>query len=115
VPELVRGERAGLALRVTSALSARPDLLRRLSQLDVSDPRDAVVILDGDPARLHLGEDDFVARLSSYLELAPALRSRVPLIDYVDLRFDSRVFVRPSADQPTPGTPATPEGLPSVP
>jgi hypothetical protein len=65
--------------------------------VDVADARDAVVMLDRDPARLHLGDQDFVARLESYLELSPALHSRVPQIDYVDLRFDRRVFVRPSA------------------
>lgn len=115
VPELARAARAGLACRVTSALAARPELVRRLSQLDVSDARDAVVILDDDPARLHLGDDDFVARLSSYIELAPALRSRVPVIDYVDLRFDSRVFVRPSAAAEASGTPAAPERQPALP
>ena len=46
---------------------------------------------------LHLGEDHFVERLQSYVELAPALRERVPDIDYVDLRFGERVYVRPVA------------------
>ena len=69
----------------------------RVSQIDVSEAHDAVVLLDGDPARLHLGEDAFVERLQSYLELAPTLRARVSEIDYVDLRFDGRVFVRPAA------------------
>jgi hypothetical protein len=31
------------------------------------------------------------------VELAPALKQRVPEIDYVDLRFDERVYVRPAA------------------
>ena len=50
-----------------------------------------------DPALLHLGEDQFLERLQSYLDLAPALRERVPDIDYVDLRFDERMYVRPAA------------------
>ena len=33
--------------------------------------------------------------MQSYVDLAPALRDRVPEIDYVDLRFDERVYVRP--------------------
>ena len=89
--------RALIAGRLLAALSTRRDLLARVSQIDVSEAHDAVVLLDGDPARLHLGEEAFVERLQSYLELAPTLRARVPEIDYVDLRFDGRVFVRPAA------------------
>ena len=48
------------------------------------------MLLEGDPALLHLGEDRFLERLQSYVDLAPALRERVPDIDYVDLRFDER-------------------------
>jgi cell division septal protein FtsQ len=88
--------RAALAGGFLHALSSRPHLLRRVSQVDVSDPRDAVVLLDGDTALLHVGDADFVSRLQSYLELEPTLKSRVPEIDYVDLRFNARVFVRPS-------------------
>lgn len=97
--------RAALASRVMSALAARPDLAKKVSQIDVTDPRDAVVILEGDPALLHLGDERFVDRLQSYLELAPTLHERVPEIDYVDLRFDERVYVRPGGS-PGPATPA---------
>ena len=91
----IDGRHAALAAQVMSALATRPDLAKRVSQIDVTDAHDAVVILEGDPALLHLGEDRFVDRLQSYLELAPTLRARVPEIDYVDLRFDERVYVRP--------------------
>lgn len=89
--------RAELAAAVMRAISAHNAIGRRVSQIDVSDVRDAVVILDGDTALLHLGDSRFVERLQSYLELAPTLRARVPEIDYVDLRFDERVYVRPTA------------------
>jgi hypothetical protein len=88
--------RAALAARVVDALSRRKDLARRVSQIDVTDLHDAVVLLDDDPALLHLGEEQFAERLQGYVELAPALHQRVPDIDYVDLRFDERVYVRPS-------------------
>ena len=55
------------------------------------------MLLEGDTALLHLGEDKFLERVQSYLELSPALRERVTDIDYVDLRFESRVYVRPAA------------------
>jgi cell division protein FtsQ len=92
--------RAGLAVRVLAALKAKPDIARRLSQIDVSDLHNASVILAGDPAVIHLGEEQFLPRLQSYLGLAPALRQRVPDIDSVDLRFDDRIYVRPAG---TPG------------
>ena len=87
-------QRAELAARVLSSLSAR-DIAERLSEVDVRDPRDASVILKGDSAIIKLGHEDFLERLRSYLELSSALHERVPDIDYVDLRFDQRVYVRP--------------------
>ena len=48
------------------------------------------------------GNERFVERLQSYYELAPALRERVPDIDYVDLRFDERVYVRPAREGRSP-------------
>jgi len=89
--------RADLAARVIDGVASRKDLARRVSQIDVADLHDAVVLLDGDPALLHLGEDRFLERLQSYVDVATALRDRVPDIDYVDLRFDERMYVRPVA------------------
>lgn len=88
--------RADLAARLIAALKSKPSIARRLSQVDVSDAHNASVILTGDPAMIQLGEDQFLARLQSYLDLAPALRERVADIDYVDLRFDDRIYVRPT-------------------
>ena len=81
-------------------------------KVDVSDAHDALVLLEGDSALLHLGEDRFLERVQSYLELSPALRERVNDIDYVDLRFDSRVYVRPAANgnRVTGLDPASPAG-----
>jgi cell division protein FtsQ len=88
--------RAEFAATVIGALAARPELLAQVSQLDVSNLHDAVVILDDDAALLRLGDADFTARLQQYVDLAPALRERVATIDYVDLRFDERLYVRPA-------------------
>jgi cell division septal protein FtsQ len=88
--------RADLAARVIESLAERPQIARRVSQIDVSDAHDAVVLLDDDPALLHLGEEQFAERLQYYVELAPALRRSVQDIDYVDLRFGARVYVRPA-------------------
>ncbi len=88
--------RARLASRVAAALAARPEMARLVSQIDVSDPHDAVVMLEGDTTLLRLGEDEFVERLQQYLDLGDALRERVSVIDYVDLRFAERVYVKPA-------------------
>jgi cell division protein FtsQ len=87
--------RAELAARVVDAIQGSRELARRVSQIDVTDAHDAVVMLDRDSALLHVGEDNFRDRLQSYLEIADALRERIPDIDYVDLRFEQRVYVKP--------------------
>ena len=89
--------RADLAARLMTALRAKPQVARRVSQIDVADLHNASVILSGDTAVIHLGEDQFLPRLQGYLELAAALRERVPDIDSVDLRFDDRIYVRPAS------------------
>jgi len=86
---------AELAARLLVALRAKPPLLRRISQVDVRDAHNAAVILTADPAVLYVGEERFVQRLESYLDLAAALREQVATIDYVDLRFDNRIYVKP--------------------
>lgn len=100
--ELIDTARAEFASRVIAALSPRPELFRQVSQIDVSDLHDAVVILDDDTALLRLGDADFVARLQQYIDLQPALRERLEGIDYVDLRFDERLYVRPVKASPAP-------------
>jgi cell division protein FtsQ len=87
--------RAALASRVLSSLQERPELAGRVSQIDVSDARDAVVILKNDTTLIRIGDEQFAERLQSYLDLVSALREKVPQIDYVDLRFGERVYVRP--------------------
>ena len=89
--------RAALAARLMADVAAHGGLAERVSQIDVADPRDAVVLLNGDPVRIHLGERDFAARLRTYLDVAPALREAVPDVDYADVRFDRRVYVGPAA------------------
>ena len=93
---LIDERRTALAARVIDDVASRKHLAERISQIDVSDVHDAVVLLDGDPALLHVGTEKFADRLQGYVELAAALRERVSEMDYVDLRFDGRIFVRPT-------------------
>ena len=103
---LIDDVRAGFAAHVLASLQAHPNLAKRVSELDVRDARDAVLLLKGDTTLVRLGNEQFAERLQSYLDLAPALRERVAGIDYVDLRFDERVYVRPqgSGSRPQPGS-----------
>lgn len=96
-------DRADLAARVIESVGANPSLAKRISQIDVRDARDAIVLLDNDPALLHIGDDRFLRRVQSYLDIAPALRERVGDIDYVDMRFEERVYVRPASNRGTGG------------
>lgn len=95
-PLVTDQDRALLASRLIADVAARPELARRLSQIDVSDRHNVAVILTGDPAVISVGTDRFLPRLQSYVELAATLRERVSDIDHVDLRFDDRIYVRPS-------------------
>lgn len=93
---LIDPRRSALAARVIDGISMNKDLAGRVSQIDVSDPLDAVVLLDDDPALLHLGDEKFAERLQSYIELAATLRETVAEIECADLRFDDRIYVRPA-------------------
>ncbi len=95
-PEIDR-DRSGLAARVLASIRSRPELSSHVSQIDVSEPEDVRVILDSDPAVVRLGSDRFAERLQAFVELSPAIRQHVPEIDYVDLRIEERVAVKPSA------------------
>ena len=88
--------RAQLASNLISAIRPYPELLSQVSQVDVSNPHNAVILLNDSPTLIHLGEDRFAERFQEYLELLPSLRSHVLDIDYIDLRFDRRLFLRPS-------------------
>ena len=94
-------QRIDLAARVIDGLAGRKDLATLISEIDVSNVDNAVVMLENDPALLHLGREKFMERVHSYIELAPTLRQTVPDIEYVDLRFDDRIYVRPTGSTVT--------------
>jgi len=97
---VVDPERARLAARFLDALAAAPALRPHISQIDVSNAHNLVVLIDQDPALLHVGDKDFVARLQRYMEMASTLKEQIGEIDYVDLRFEDKVVVnrkRPAA------------------
>ena len=90
-------DRAAFAVKIVDALSVQPNVIARVSEIDVSDTRDAAILLRVDTTIVRVGDADFLRRLRLGLELGPTLRQRVPDLDYVDVRFDDRVYVRPRA------------------
>lgn len=86
--------RAQLTAQFLRSLAPRPELIRALSQVDVSVDGNVVVLLGDDPTYLHLGDQLFLERIQTYLELTPKLAEREKPIDYVDLRFGNRVFLK---------------------
>jgi cell division protein FtsQ len=92
------GRKAAVVVRLFDALQRRPDLAGRISQIDVTDPANVVFVLKDDPALVRVGDDQFVERLLTYIEVAQHLRDRVRAIEYVDVRHGDRIFVKP---QPT--------------
>jgi cell division protein FtsQ len=92
--ELVDQDRAALTARVLSALQSS-EFANRVSEIDVSDERDAAIILKNDTVLVHVGAEKFVERLQSYLEMLPRLRQSMTDIDYVDVRYLPRIFAGP--------------------
>ena len=99
--------RGALAARLIQSLKVKPAIAKRLSQIDVTNVHNATVIIDRDAALIYVGEDRFLTKLESYLGLSGALRERVSDIDYVDLRFDDRIFVRPVTRAKLTATPVS--------
>ena len=98
---VVRDVRTALAARLVADLAADPALAARVSQIEVTDPHNAVVLLSGDPARIQLGEGSFAERLRAYIDVAQAIRRGVASVDAVDMRFGPRVYVRPATRDST--------------
>ena len=79
-----------------AALAARPDSPSACRRSTSPTLHDAVVILDGDTALLRLGDERLRRRgCSSTSTWRRRCASASTAIDYVDLRFDERLYVRP--------------------
>jgi cell division protein FtsQ len=106
---IVDAERTALAARLLADVAPHAQIASRVSQIDVRDDRDAVVLLDGDTVMLRLGDRNFAQRLQNYLDVATALKDRMSAVDTVDLRFGERMYVRPGRDDHGAAVPASRE------
>lgn len=100
----VEQARAMLAVRLLSDLQRQPELANMVSQVDVSDAHNAVVVVKGDTALLQLGETRFAERLQTYLDIAERLKEDGAGVDTVDLRYGNRVYVNPNGRGDGKGT-----------
>jgi cell division protein FtsQ len=91
----IDGPRVAVAVALVHELRRWPDLAAEVSQIDVTVPDDTAVFLRGRPARVRVGRDRVADRLRTYLEIADLLHAEVPEVDYVDLRFGDRVYLKP--------------------
>ena len=83
---IVNPKGSKLVQRLFEELGPRPELFARISQVDVSDPRNAVVLLEGEPAALRLGDSHFLDAFRRYEVAALGMRDQPPQ-EYYELRF----------------------------
>lgn len=68
-----------------------------VSSIDLSDPGNAVLTFRSGPTRVFLGDGGFGPRLDDYLKNRDRWTRAFGLLEYVDLRFDDRVYLKPAA------------------
>lgn len=90
---LIDEERVKTLVRFIGSLEEDPDLAARVSEIDLRDPLNVVVMLEGDTVAVRLGKEKFRERLQSYADVASEVRNRVADVDYVDVRYVPSLFV----------------------
>jgi len=80
--------RVHLVQRLFRDVSPRADLFHRISQVNVSDARNAVVLLEGEPAELRLGDEKFLERIERWEAIEQPTRQERTVSEYWELRFD---------------------------
>jgi cell division septal protein FtsQ len=102
----------------------RPDKLRRawecldglsdaerldVATVDLTDLANAVLTFRSAPTRLFLGDGGFGGRLADFLKNRDRWTREYGLLDYVDLRFDDRVYLKSAAPAAGAATPSSKE------
>ncbi|MFQ5790671.1 MAG: cell division protein FtsQ/DivIB [Acidobacteriota bacterium] len=97
----IEPERAGLAGRVLAAMEGDKKLKAAISEIDVSQGADSLLVrLRYPPLALLAAERDLVPRLKEILPLTEAILGRFPSVRAVDLRFKGRVYLKLGASHP---------------
>jgi cell division protein FtsQ len=69
-------------------------LSRQISEIDLTDPEDARVLMEDDPTLLHFGDQQFLARYQRYKAHIAEWRQQYPQLSAIDLRYDSQVVLK---------------------
>jgi len=69
-------------------------LSRQISEIDLTDPEDARVLMEDDPTLLHFGDQQFLARYQRYKAHIAEWRQQYPQLNAIDLRYDSQVVLK---------------------
>jgi len=79
----------------------------RVADIDLSNPSTVDLRFKDDPVTIRLGDRDFGDKVRSYLEHRSGWEEQFGILDYVDLRFDDRVYIKshePEETGPLPGS-----------
>lgn len=82
--------------RFFEELRRHPDLAHRVSEIDVTDPGNVALVLNGDAVSVHVGDDHFAERLQMYLDIRSRLRETAGDLEYVDVRYLPNVYLMPA-------------------
>jgi cell division protein FtsQ len=85
--------------------STGQNISQQISEIDLTDPEDARVLMQDDPTLLHFGDEQFVARYQRYKARIAEWRQQYPQLTAIDLRYDSQVVLKMASG--ASATPAT--------
>ena len=105
--------RMALFLQAMKELDSENDLYTKLlSEVDVTDAQNVVVVPMDDTVRIQLGDQDFLKRFRTHMEKQAyfrELKDRYGDIESIDLRYDKQIVYQPAS-----GSQAAAEGQGSV-
>ena len=94
-PAASRKTRMAVYRRLIDELdSTGQHLSRQISEIDLTDPEDARVLMEDDPTLLHFGDEQFLARYQRYKAHIAEWRQQYPQLSAIDLRYDSQVVLK---------------------
>lgn len=80
-----------------------------VESIDLTDPSNAVLKFRSEPTRVLLGDMDYGARIADFMKNKERWTREFGLLEYVDLRFDDRVYLKPAALTASADTPSLKE------
>lgn len=109
VAQLSIGETSELASIAASLLEElkrqRPDWHDRISEVNVYQPDRLYVILNDSNTPILVGDKDLTERLGKYFSIEASLKQRYDNPEYIDVRFDRRLYVKPASGERNGQTP----------